>query len=35
MAGFLARYGGGLLAALADHIVEWYTRALEAPLVTP
>ncbi|HEV8355134.1 MAG TPA: bacillithiol biosynthesis cysteine-adding enzyme BshC [Gemmatimonadales bacterium] len=30
MAGFLARYGGGLLGALADHIAEWYTRALEA-----
>jgi bacillithiol biosynthesis cysteine-adding enzyme BshC len=35
MAGFLARYGGGVLAALADHIDEWYSRALEAPLVTP
>ncbi|PYP41761.1 MAG: hypothetical protein DMD43_05380, partial [Gemmatimonadetes bacterium] len=30
MAGFLARYGTGLLAELADHIAAWYARALEA-----
>jgi bacillithiol synthase len=30
MAGFLARYGVGLLGGLADHIAAWYARALEA-----
>jgi uncharacterized protein YllA (UPF0747 family) len=35
MAGFLARYGTGLLGELADHIAAWYARALEAPRVTP
>jgi bacillithiol biosynthesis cysteine-adding enzyme BshC len=35
MAGFLARYGTGLLEELADHIAAWYARALEAPRLTP
>jgi uncharacterized protein YllA (UPF0747 family) len=29
MAGFLARYGMGLVGALAEHIEDWYTHALE------
>ncbi len=29
MAGFLARYGMGLVSALARHIEDWYARALE------
>lgn len=31
MAGFLARYGEGVLEAYADHIASWYAAALEAP----
>jgi len=34
MAGFLARYGPGLLEELAGHIVAWYGRVLEATPVT-
>jgi len=30
MAGFLARYGDGVLSSMAAHIASWYPRALEA-----
>jgi len=30
MAGFLARYGNGVLDSIAAHIVSWYRQALEA-----
>jgi len=30
MAGYLARYGTGILAPLAEHIAAWYAHALEA-----
>jgi bacillithiol biosynthesis cysteine-adding enzyme BshC len=30
MAGFLARYGDGVLGAYAEHIAAWYAAALEA-----
>lgn len=35
LAGFLARYGVGLLDDLASHIEHWYRRALEAPTASP
>jgi hypothetical protein len=34
MAGFLARYGMGLVGALAEHIEDWYARALEGDVPT-
>ena len=30
MAGFLARYGNGVLDSVAAHIASWYSHALEA-----
>jgi bacillithiol biosynthesis cysteine-adding enzyme BshC len=35
MAGFLARYGDGVLDAYATHIAAWYAAALEAVPSTP
>ncbi len=35
LSGFLARYGLGLLDALAGHIEAWYRGVLEATRVTP
>jgi bacillithiol biosynthesis cysteine-adding enzyme BshC len=35
MAGFLARYGVGVLEAYAEHIAAWYGAALEAAPATP
>ncbi|HSE51097.1 MAG TPA: bacillithiol biosynthesis BshC, partial [Gemmatimonadales bacterium] len=35
MAGFLARYGDGVLEAYAEHIAAWYRAALEAAPPTP
>lgn len=35
MAGFLARYGDGVLEAYAEHIAAWYEAALEAAPATP
>jgi uncharacterized protein YllA (UPF0747 family) len=35
MAGFLARYGDGVLDGYADHIAAWYAGALEAARSTP
>ena len=35
MAGFLARYGDGVLDAYAAHIAAWYRDALEAAPSTP
>lgn len=35
MAGFLARYGDGVLQAYAEHIAAWYEAALEAVPATP
>ena len=35
MAGFLARYGDGVLQAYAEHIAAWYAAALEAAPSTP
>ncbi|HJR35862.1 MAG TPA: bacillithiol biosynthesis BshC, partial [Gemmatimonadales bacterium] len=35
MAGFLARYGDGVLEAYAAHLAAWYRAALEAAPSTP
>ena len=34
MSGFLARYGPGILDELARHILDWYSRVLEATPAT-
>jgi hypothetical protein len=34
LAGFLARYGTGLLGDLASHVDGWYARALEGAHAT-